>query len=426
MNKKFFAIILGCLLIFNLTPIFAGGEKEEVKEEGVTEIVYWQYFYETKKNLMDDLIGEFEAANPTIKVTQQTFPYADYNTKVAASVPSGKGPNVINLYYGWLPKYVTSGYLQPLTGADFTPAKVESEFFPLVKAAKFDGSYYALPTAVRSLALFYNKDLLAEGGYSAPPKTWEEAVEMGKDLAEFDKNGNFLQIGFGVNLDNQFHHVIREVLNRQMGTAPYNEDSTQVLYNNQAGYDAMKFVSDLELVEKTGRQAFMEDDRTAFKAGTCAMFVSGSFALGTLDKVEELNYGTAELPSMDGMQSNFASFWANGITSFTEGKELVASEKFLQFLTSADVMERWLAEIGELPANMELGQAEKIANDPKFGPFIRGLEYAHATVFYDESAQKSAMFDAYNRIVLQGMDVKESVDIAAKEEQAVIDKYFDK
>jgi len=243
-------------------------------------------------------------------------------------------------------------------------------------------------------------------------------------MTKFDDNGNFTQIGLGVNLDNQFHHVIREVLNRQMGTTPYSADSKTVTYNNQAGYDAMQMVVDLEQVEKTGRQGFMEDDRTAFKAGTCAMFVSGSFALGTLDKVEDLNYGTAELPTMNGIESNFASFWSNGITSFTEGKELEASEKFLAFLTSPEVMQRWLAAIGELPANMELGSSDAVANDPKFGPFIRGLEYAHATVFYDESAQKSAMFDCYNRIVLEGMDVKESVDIAAAEEQAVIDKYF--
>ena len=425
MKRRFFILMLCCLLFINLTPVFSSGESEET-DDGVTEIVYWQYYYETKKNLMDDLIEEFEAKNPDIKVIQQTFPYADYNTKVASSVPSGKGPNVINLYYGWLPTYVAAGYLQPLKDSSFAPSKVESEFFPLVKAAKFDGYYYALPTAVRSLALFYNKDLLAEAGYSEPPKTWEEAIEMGKKMTKFDKNGNFTQIGLGVNLDNQFHHVIREVLNRQFGVSPYNEDSTKVQYNTQAGYDAMQMVADLEMVHKTGRQGFMEDDRAAFKAGTCAMFVSGSFALGTLDSVDGLNYGTAELPSMNGIKSNFASFWANGITSFTEGKELEASIKFLQFLTSPEVMERWLAEVGELPANKELGESEEIANDPKFGPFIRGLEYAHATVFYDESAQKNVMFDAYNRIVLEGMDVKESVDIAAEEEQAIIDKYFAK
>lgn len=186
MKKKSLLIVLGILLLVNITPIFAGAEAEK-KEEGVTEIVYWQYFYETKKVLVDELIAEFEAANPDIKITHQTFPYADYNTKVASSVPSGKGPNVINLYYGWLPTYVSAGYLQPLTSPEFAPAVVEDEFFPLVKAAKFEDQYYALPTAVRSLALFYNKDLLAEEGYSEPPKTWEEAIEMGKKLTKFDK-----------------------------------------------------------------------------------------------------------------------------------------------------------------------------------------------------------------------------------------------
>ncbi len=181
-NKRKKLGLLVVLLCCLVPMLFAAGQqdaKAPVAGQEVTEIIYWQYFYETKKILMDQLIKEFEAENPGIKVTQQTFPYENYNTKVASSVPTGTGPNVINLYYGWLPMYMDAGYLQPLPDSVFSAEKVEKEFFPLVSAGKFDGKYYAIPTAVRSLALFWNKDLFREAGLDPdkPPKTMEADQE---------------------------------------------------------------------------------------------------------------------------------------------------------------------------------------------------------------------------------------------------------
>src|SRR5260221_13397120 len=66
------------------------------------EIDYWQYFFKERVEAMDALIKQFEAANPDIKVKQTTFPYADYQTKVAAAIPAGEGPDVVQLFYGWL------------------------------------------------------------------------------------------------------------------------------------------------------------------------------------------------------------------------------------------------------------------------------------------------------------------------------------
>ena len=93
--KKSIALVLVALVL--LTSLSAAGQADKAAKSEVTEIVYWQYYYETKKNLVDDLIKIFEERNPDIKVIHQTFPYENYNTKVASSVPSGQGPNVINL-----------------------------------------------------------------------------------------------------------------------------------------------------------------------------------------------------------------------------------------------------------------------------------------------------------------------------------------
>lgn len=421
--------ITGLVLLLIPANMFASGQQDAqagVEENEITEIVYWQYFYETKKDTVDTLIELFEAENPDIKVTQQTFPYEQYNTKVASSVPSGEGPNVINLYYGWLPKYIDSGYLQPLPESVFSQERIQSEFFSLVDAAKFNGSYYALPTAVRSLALFWNKDLFKAAGLDpeTPPKTVEELVEFAKLLTKTDKQGNYLQTGFTLELRAQLHHWLREVLIRQYGGTPYNEDSTQVTYNNQAGYDAFKFFTELETVKKIGMPNFMTDDVTAFKSGMMGMTIDGSFRLGTFDKIDTLNYGVTELPSMNGEKYNFASFWANGITSFTEGKELEASLKFLDFLTSETAMSMWLKNVGELPAKKALAVKDEYSNDPKYGPFIKGLEYATATKFIDESSQRQVWIDAYDQVILNGMSIEDAVNAAAETEQAVLDNYY--
>ena len=63
-------------------------------------------------------------------------------------------------------------------------------------------------------------------------------------------------------------------------------------------------------------------------------------------------------------------------------------------------------------------------NDPKYGPFIRGLAYAHATNFVDELAQRKVMIDLFDRINLQGVSPASSVATAAEQEQRILDAYY--
>jgi hypothetical protein len=142
------------IAVLALVLVAVAASAEDIK------ITYWQYFYESKVNLMTELIQKFEAQNPGIKVEQVTFPYESYLAKVAAAVPAGEGPDVINLFYGWLPLWVKSGYIQPLSPADFSADYFKNNFYPLVaESVNFGGKNYSVPTAVRALALFYNKKL---------------------------------------------------------------------------------------------------------------------------------------------------------------------------------------------------------------------------------------------------------------------------
>src|SRR5438552_8836892 len=100
-------------------------------QEPVT-ITYWQYFFQSKVTLVDEVIKQFEAQHPDIHVVHENFPYDAYNQKVASAVPAGQGPDVINLFYGCVPLYVDGGYLQPLPVEAFSPMEIEPDVVPLV------------------------------------------------------------------------------------------------------------------------------------------------------------------------------------------------------------------------------------------------------------------------------------------------------
>ncbi|MGP1397819.1 MAG: extracellular solute-binding protein [Inquilinaceae bacterium] len=406
-----------------LAAMAAGGMATSAQ---AVEIEYWQYFFEARVDAIDQLIEEFEAENPDITVVHTHFPYADYRTKVAAAIPAGEGPDVVQLFYGWLHDYQEAGLLQPLPEDVFDPATIEAEFFPMVQAMKTDGQYYALPTAVRSLALFWNKRLFEQAGLDpeVPPATLDELVATATALTERDGAGNMLVEGITAGMTGQDHHWWREVLVRQFGGQPYSDDGTQVTYNDEAGLAALNFYVDLLTEHEVAEIGFMDEAQAAFKASRAGLHIDGSFRLGALADVRGLEWGVAELPAHAGVNSNFASYWVNGITSKAEGEKLDAAVKFLDYLTSDHAMQVWLDTVGELPAKPSVALVDQNVAHPLYGPFIRGLEYAQATRFVDESAQRQVMVDMIDRILLQGATPEESLEAAAAAEQAILNGFY--
>ncbi len=388
------------------------------------EIEYWQYIFETRVKAMDKLIANFEKANPDIKVKQTTFPYDDYQTRVIAAKMAGKTPDVMQLFYGWLDKFVAGDILQPLSKEAFPHDKIESDFFSIVSAMKRGDEYYGLPTAVRSLAVFYNKKLFEEAGLdpNKPPQTLEEFVEAAKKTTKRDGAGNLTTVGVTMDMAGQDHHWWREVLVRQYGGVPYTDNDRKVAYDTEAGDKALKFYTDLQLEHKVSEQKFMDEGQAAFRAGMAAMTIDGTFRLGSFRTIEGFEWGVTELPAnAEGLRSNYASYFANGIGSTVEGEKLVAAQKFLDYISSPEAMEIWLEDVGELPARRSAAQTEKNLADPIYGPFLKGLDYAHTTMFVDEAAQRQTAIDMVNRVALEKQPTKDSLSQAAKAEQTVID-----
>ena len=404
--------------LISLLSLFIGNIANAV------EIEYWQYTYKSRDAAIDKLIEKFEAANPGITVKHTHFPYADYRKKVAIAVSAGDGPDVVQLYYGWLNDYRDGGLLKPLDKSFFSHDDIEKNFFPMVQSMKVDGEYWGLPTAVRSLALFYNKDLFSNAGLSGPPETLDQMVEYAKKLTKKDSSGNYLTVGFAVDTDGQDHHWWREVLTRLYGGQPYSNDGQKIAYTSAAGDKALKYITDFEKTHRVGSNGFMNRGQDAFAAGKAGMVIDGSFRISKFKKTEGLNFAISELPGHNGKKFNFSSYWVNGISAKAKGEKLEASKKFLKFITTDEAMQLWLDTVGELPAKPSVALVDANKSHKFYGPFIRGLSYANATTFISEKPQRQSLLDAYDLVVLQGSSTSDALKKVAKKEQELLDDFF--
>jgi multiple sugar transport system substrate-binding protein len=416
--------LVATLAAFGLLTALSVGQAQQK-----TSITYWQYQFDSKVAIMTDIIKDFQQQNPDIEVKQETFPFDSYEAKVFTSLAAGQGPDVVNLFYGWLPKWVDQNILKPLPTDAFPAKALEDSVGSLMKASKVDGKYWAVPTAVRTLAVFYNKDLFKQAGITKLPKTWSQLAEIGKKIQKTE-GGKVTVAGLALQPNGQDHHLFREVLSRQWGGKPYTGDFRGISYDSAAGLEAFKWYTGL-VAQNAGTFA---DDlfpgsanayRDAFLAGRAGMIIDGSFAIGTIRRAT-FNWGVFELPTKEigGLKSNFGSYWVHGLTKNATGAKLDASIKFMKYLTSEKVQRDWLLRVGEIPASTRLASDPLLRKDPIYGPFVSSLPFAHATFFVDEIGQRKALVDAFKSVWLTKTDPAKALSEASKGEQKLIDGYF--
>ena len=428
MRKIKFLVLLASLVLAMSLGFVA------TAQDDVIEIEYWQYNFAARVDAMNVLIEQFEAENPGIKVIHNSdIPYDNFRDQLATAAPAGVGPDVVSLFYGWIPAFVDAGYLVPLPSDTFSEEFITETFSPMVAESKFEGEYWAVPTAVRALALFWNKDLFEAAGLDpeVPPATLEEFVEMAIATTQYDGGTDIYSIvkeGHAPGLAAQDHHWFREVLLRQYGGVPYSEDGRTVMWNSEEGCEAFSWLAAFETEYMTGSNDLFTDVTTAFVNGEAALHVDGSFRLGSIaGSNPDLNFGVAELPTgPNGERHTFGSYWTHGITrrAAEDDARMEAATKFLQFITTPEAGTLWVNMVGELPAQLEAASDPAILEDPILGPFAAGLEYSHATFFIDESAQRQVLIDAFDQIRLNGADPCEALDEAAALEQEIIDNFW--
>ena len=134
----------------------------------------------------------------------------------------------------------------------------------------------------------------------------------------------------------------------------------------------------------------------------------------------------AELPAYNGIKSNFASYWVNGITTKATGPKLDAAEKFLTFITTPEAMELWMKTVGELPARRAWRKRTPTGTTPSTARSSAASTIRYATDFVDESAQRKVLIDMVDRSRCKNVPTKAALAEAAAEEQKLLDAFYRK
>ena len=224
--------------------------------------------------------------------------------KIAAAIPAGQGPDVVQLFYGWLQDYLKAKLLQPLPTIS-TPREIKRDYFPLVKQMKVDGRYYAVPTAVRSLSLFWNRKLFAEAGLdpAKPPQTLDELLDVARKLTKRDAGGNLLQAGIALDMGLQDHRWPARGADPPMGgrrTRP----TADIAYNTPPPRRRLVH-RPRDQAEGRGRLPHRRGHGVQGQR-QAGLMIDGSFRLAAFDAQAGLDYAVAEL-NHQGKRSNFAS-----------------------------------------------------------------------------------------------------------------------
>jgi xylobiose transport system substrate-binding protein len=116
--------------------------------------------------------------------TLETFPGADYQTKLQTIMSTSSAPDVFfNWGGGSILQFQKAGLLEPLNSYFAANPKLKSSFLPsILNAAKIGGNYYGIPMrGTQPVFVFYNKTLLKTDGVSVP-KTFPQMLADVKKL----------------------------------------------------------------------------------------------------------------------------------------------------------------------------------------------------------------------------------------------------
>ncbi|GGS96640.1 extracellular solute-binding protein [Nonomuraea spiralis] len=157
------------------------GSQQSQKPAKVT-LEWWHLSTaEPLKSLWAQRAKDFEAAHPNVTIKATVLENDAYKAKLTTITQSGKAPDVFVTWGGGvLKQQIDAGLVKDVSG-DVAP--VLDTFTPAALSAyQFDGKTYGLPTDIGLVGFWYNKQLFAKAGISAPPATWAEFLDDVKKL----------------------------------------------------------------------------------------------------------------------------------------------------------------------------------------------------------------------------------------------------
>lgn len=329
-----------------------------------------------KTLLEGTLLPEFYKKYPDVKVTVDYTTYGKLNTKLTTAVASGLIPDVMMMGVGWVENFADHGVLANLSKVGITPASLKGKYSEkVVGAGQWKGDVYALPIMLDTRFGVARKDLLAAAGFTHPPTTEKELVDMAKALTIRNPDGSLKRTGFDQqSLDPRQGF---ETMLFSAGGDLFDKDITTPTFNSKAGVSALQLMSDLVRTHK------VEDVGFSSTTATVNPLINGRAAMGIAHNnlwTQAVEADPKVLPQLQpflipGEQPSMF-FGGTLATMAKASKSPKAAQALLEFLASSGPALAANKQRGNIPALNSLLESEYVKTNALVQFAMKNLDVA--------------------------------------------------
>lgn len=438
MKKRLLALVLAAAMAVTAlvgcgaNPAESTGGEQSASETSKSEntptekvkLNFWYTHSGAEADAMEQAIASYNASQDKVEVSGLSV---TDKQKIIVALSGSEAPDVIEVSNQDVLSYAHNGLLSSISDlAKADNYDMEALYSKQsLTANTVDGTLYGSPLASMVIQMFYNKDILAEIGYDAPPKTMDELYTMAVKATQVDENGTISRLGYPL-----FPLAsARQELIYAFGGRWWAEDGTTLTPDDEGVLDSLKM--NVEYRSKYGIQKVNEFVATAntnrytendmFFAGKQLFRFDGTWLAAMIEEFNsDVNYGVALIPSNDEKGMGQSRYETNSIAIPVVSQNQEAAWDFVKYLTNSEATKQFLLDIANLPALLSLYEDADILAMPNYDIFIEALKQENGIQYatIEDLSQYTTMINEYLDYVYNGSKTPEEAMSELKEQAA--------
>jgi multiple sugar transport system substrate-binding protein len=339
-----------------------------------TTIRMWTFLdpagHSGREKVLKQLMGEFEAANPGVRIEVEPQIWQQISDKFLAAHQTGTAPDVTWLQIRRLSEGIEAGALANLDDLfikNWSPADIADIDDAVWRYGARPGAHYQIMISRSTNGHFYRTDLFKAAGIDpATLTTWDKLIAAARKLTVKDANGNVTRYGYGQFYPTQGANMplAGNVMLEQQGNLF--DDKGNPAWATPAGVKGLDL--ELDLMRKYGvtpaSAIGMEEDDAydQFNAGRYAIIRGNTARLpGAVAALGPGKVGYMRTPSFTEGRYSPAEIigWSLAVWSGSKNKELAG--KWLEFLVGREADRLWVTRAGMIPI-----RKSTVADNPDF------------------------------------------------------------
>lgn len=426
-KKTLGAITLASVLMFSLAG--CGSKTSTTTDKnGVVNLKMWVHETDSPEGkLYKQKIEDFNKANDgKIKVELTAIPRtgdaSGYDDKVNAAVTTNSLPDVLTVDGPTVGAQAKAGILLPID--DYVDKSDLADFNKdIIQQGTVDGKLYGLGAMDSSVVVYYNKDMFAKAGITAPTDsksawTLDELYANAKKLTNGDVYGIDMHLNWGGEW-NTFAYL------------PFVQSTGGQIISNDGkktdGYiNSDKVVQPINFLKKLVDEKIVSKTPidNSFEEGKAAMAFSGTWEPATLAKYPDLKWGMMPYPkaTKDGKSVSPCGGWGFYMTKSATGKEKAAAE-LIKYMTSTQSCIDMFKANGMPPARQS--SFDKIDDYKTLPMSVVADQLKNTAQTRPVTPDYPILTDQFSKAIanaVNGMDAKQALDAAAKQIDSQIGK----